>query len=125
MAVLCLLISLEINPAQAQLNENCTVSVVNRSARVDLKGKWSIANVPTGFGPVRARAVGVSNGTTSVGQSGLFTLIANQSTGFDASMLLGRVTPIPDLITITSSNSTLTSAGRSLTSPLPYIRKPE
>ena len=100
----------------SQLNENCTVSVLNRTAQVDANGNWSIANLPTGFGPVRARAVCVTNGTTSVGQSGLFTLIANQSTGFDATMILGLVTPIPDRVTVTSPNATLTSAG--VTTPL-------
>ena len=95
----------------AQLNENCTVSVLNRTVQVGTNGNWSIANVPAGFGPVRARAVCVNNGTTSVGQSGLFTVLPNQSTGFDATMILGPVTPIPDLITVTSPNPTLTSAG--------------
>ena len=110
-AILYLLISLQVNPAHAQLNENCTVSVLNRTARVDTNGNWSIANVPAGFGPVRARAVCLTNGTTSVGQSGLFTVLPNQSTGFDATMLLGPVTPIPDLVTLTSPSSTLASVG--------------
>ena len=81
-------------PVFAQLTPDCTDSVLNRTAQVDTNGNWSIANLPIGFGPVRARAVCVTNGTTSVGQSGLFTLIFNQSTGFDATMLLGPVTPL-------------------------------
>ncbi|MEP6536731.1 MAG: carboxypeptidase regulatory-like domain-containing protein [Bryobacteraceae bacterium] len=110
-AILYVLIGAQVNPASAQLSENCTVNLLNRTAQVDSNGNWSIANLPVGFGPVRARAVCVTNGTTSVGQSGLFTLIPNQSTGFDATMLLGPVTPIPDLVTVTSPNSTLASVG--------------
>src|SRR5215831_4202937 len=48
--------------APAQLNENCTVSILNRNARVDTNGNWRIDNVPIPFGPVRARATCVNNG---------------------------------------------------------------
>lgn len=44
----------------AQLNENCTVSVLNRTVQVDTNGNWSIANVPTGFRP-RPRQGSVSD----------------------------------------------------------------
>src|SRR5947207_1454237 len=53
----------------AQLNENCTVSILNRTAQVRPDGTWRIDNVPTGFGPVRARATCVENGVTRSGQS--------------------------------------------------------
>src|SRR5260370_6767369 len=42
--------------ALCQLNENCTVSILNRNARVDASGLWRIDNVPTLQGPVRASA---------------------------------------------------------------------
>ena len=42
-------------PAQAQLNENCTISILNRTAQVQPDGSWRIANVPGSFGSLRAR----------------------------------------------------------------------
>jgi len=38
------------SPAFAQLTPDCTVSILNRSAEVDINGNWSIANGPTGLG---------------------------------------------------------------------------
>jgi hypothetical protein len=84
----------------AQLNQNCTVSILNRTVPVDANGNWLVTGVPVGFSPVRARATCVNNGTVSQGQSGLFTLTANQATGFDATMILGVVQPIPDALTV-------------------------
>ena len=43
--------------AAAQLNQNCTVSVDNRTAQVDATGFWQIDNIPVASGLVRARAV--------------------------------------------------------------------
>ena len=56
-----------ISPAQAQLNESCTISILNRIAQVQPDGSWFIANVPGGFGDSRARATCVENGVTSTG----------------------------------------------------------
>ena len=42
-------------PAQAQLNENCVISILNRTAQVQPDGSWRIANVPGSFGSLRAR----------------------------------------------------------------------
>ncbi len=46
-------------PAQAQLNENCVISILNRTAQVQPDGSWRIANVPANFGALRARATRV------------------------------------------------------------------
>lgn len=48
--------------APAQLNEHCTVSVLNRNVRVNPDGSWVLPNVPANFGPVRARATCVEKG---------------------------------------------------------------
>lgn len=48
--------------AHAQLNENCTVSILNRTAQARPDGTWIATNVPANFGQVRARATCVENG---------------------------------------------------------------
>ncbi len=45
-------------PAQAQLNETCTISILNHTAQVQPDGSWRINNIPTTFGAVRARDLG-------------------------------------------------------------------
>ncbi len=37
-----------------ELNENCTVSVLNRTAYIQPDGSWDIPNVPSNMGQVRA-----------------------------------------------------------------------
>ena len=97
--------------AAAQLNQNCVVSILNRTVSVQTDGSWLVNNVPAGFGFVRARATCVQNGTTQFGQSGLFSINANQVTGFNANIVLGSTTPIPSSIAITTASPTLTQAG--------------
>src|SRR5258708_30484992 len=47
---------------RGQLNQNCTVSILNRNAQVDTNGNWQIDNFPSGFA-VRAVATCVNNGS--------------------------------------------------------------
>lgn len=56
----------------AELNENCVVSVLNRTVQVKPDGTWVLPNIPANFGPVRARATCVTNGITTAGESALF-----------------------------------------------------
>src|SRR5229473_6624566 len=63
--------------ARAQLNENCTVSVLNRTVRVSPDGSWVLPNVPANFGPVRARATCIVDGQTISGESDLFIVPTN------------------------------------------------
>jgi hypothetical protein len=44
----------------AQLDQNCTVSILNRSTHVDASGNWRIDNIPSTFGPLVARATCVN-----------------------------------------------------------------
>src|SRR5256885_410902 len=60
--------------ALAQLDQTCTVSVLNRTAVVDSEGTWVLPNVPSTMGLVRARAICVANGLTRVGQSDFFAV---------------------------------------------------
>ena len=98
-------------PAQAQLNENCTISILNRTAQVQPDGSWRIANVPGSFGSLRARATCVEGGVTVTGESSLIAFQAGIANGFDAEIVLGAATPIPESLAVSAPASTLTSAG--------------
>lgn len=96
--------------AAAQLDQNCVVSVLNRTVSVQPDGTWVLPNIPANFGPVRARASCVENGVTRFGQSDFFSIPANGSSNVP-SIVLGSVTPIPTAITISSPATTLGSPG--------------
>src|SRR5262245_39827099 len=64
-------------PVPPPLNEKCVVTILNRVAQVRPDGTWTVQNVPTNFGMVRARATCVSNGTTWGAESDLFTVPLN------------------------------------------------
>src|ERR1044072_806144 len=90
--------------AQAQkLDENCTVSVLNRTVRVNADGSWVLPNIPANFGQVKARATCVRNGVTTFGESAFFTIPVNGAVNLPA-IMLGPTTPIPTSLTITSSS---------------------
>ncbi|HEX7285305.1 MAG TPA: Ig-like domain-containing protein [Candidatus Angelobacter sp.] len=97
-------------PANAQLNENCVVSVLNRNVSVNHDGTWVLPNIPANFGQVRARATCVENGITHSGQSDLFTLPANGSVTLPP-IPLGATTPIPTALSVNTPITTLTTAG--------------
>ncbi len=99
--------------AQAQLNQNCTVSVLNRTVPVNPDGTWVLPNVPANLGQVKARATCVQNGQTIFGESGFFTIPANGAVNLPA-ITLGAVTPIPTLLTIAPSSISLTNAGQTV-----------
>jgi len=98
-------------PALAQLDQNCTVSILNRTTQVNADGTWQINNIPAGFGLVRARATCVENGQTLSGQSGLFSVDPNLVTGVDAHIVLGNTTPIPTSLTLSAASTSLTQLG--------------
>ncbi|HEX6098540.1 MAG TPA: Ig-like domain-containing protein [Thermoanaerobaculia bacterium] len=108
-ALICL--GTGLTSLQAQLHENCTVSILNRNGLVRPDGSWRVDNVPAGFGLVRARATCVENGVTRSGESSSFLIPANAVTGFDATIPLGATTPIPELMTVTATLQTLSSIG--------------
>jgi 6-phosphogluconolactonase (cycloisomerase 2 family) len=98
--------------AHGQLDEHCTISILNRSTQVQPDGTWHIDNVPAGFGFVRARATCVQDGKTQFGQSNLFQLNANHVTGFNAKIVLGSIVPIPTSLAIATPIPTLSQAGQ-------------
>ena len=96
--------------AWAQLNGNCTVSVLNRTAEAQSDGNWSIPNVPSGFGAVRARATCVENGQTASGSSGYFTVPANGTVSVEQ-IILGQAAPVPSSLIITAPGGAPTGVG--------------
>jgi hypothetical protein len=96
--------------AWSQLNENCTVSVLNRTAKVKPDGTWILPNVPANMGRVRARATCVTEGVTRSGQSGFFDISVNNSTDIPE-IPLEVVDPVPTSLTLVPSTITFTTLG--------------
>src|SRR5947208_8845411 len=109
-ALILLCMFLGVDPAMAQLNQNCVVSVLNRNVQVNADGTWVLPNIPANFGPVRARATCVNNGVTQFGQSDFFTIAANGSANVPH-IILGLTTPIPNSMSAVAQATTLSQAG--------------
>jgi hypothetical protein len=97
-------------PLFAQLNQNCTVSVLNRNVQAKADGTWVLPNIPANFGTVRARATCVEGGATRYGESAPFTIPANGSITLPP-IQIGQTTPIPTSVQLTSQTSTLSTVG--------------
>lgn len=110
-AAVCAVSALLIEPCAAQqLDQNCVVSVLNRTTQVSADGSWVLPNVPANFGLVRARATCVENGITTFGQSNLFALPAQVTINLPH-IQLGNPSPVPTSIAITAPTTTLTQTG--------------
>jgi hypothetical protein len=96
--------------AQTGLDQDCTVSVLNRNVRVGADGSWVLPNVPANFGQVRARATCIHAGLTVSGESDLFSLATNGVINLPE-ITLGISTPIPVSLRITPAHVSLTSEG--------------
>jgi hypothetical protein len=97
--------------ALGQLNQNCTISVLNRSVQANPDGTWVLPNVPANIGQVKARATCIQNGVTIFGESDFFTVPANGAVNLPA-ITLGATTPIPTALAIGPASLSLTSAGQ-------------
>jgi hypothetical protein len=93
------------------LDENCTVSVLNRTVRVNPDGSWVLPNIPANFGQVKARATCVRNGLTTSGESAFFTIPVNGAVNLPA-IVLGAATQVPASLSITPANPSFTAAGQ-------------
>src|SRR6185503_8220408 len=100
-----------VAPVQAQLNQNCVVSVLNRTVQVKPNGTWVVPNIPANFGRVRARATCVENGLTRSGESAYFTLASDQSINIPP-IVLGPTTPVPASVTLQATSATLNQQNR-------------
>ena len=99
--------------ASAQLNENCTVSVLNRTANVQADGTWTLPNTPANMGQVRARATCVDpeNGVTISGQSDYITVTANGITNAGEIMFGDDYEQVPSSLNISSDTTIFNSGG--------------
>ena len=109
-AVVALLVCAPDEARAQQLNENCTVSVLNRNVRVNPDGSWVLPNVPANFGFVRARATCIVNGQTISGESEPFLVPANGVVNLPE-IHFGSLTPIPTSLTIAAPTRLLTELG--------------
>ena len=100
----------QTTPSTQHLNENCTVSILNRTAQANPDGTWFIPNAPANFGQVRARATCVENGMTLSGQSAYFTIPVNGAITLPP-IVLGAADPIPASLQVASATTTLTAIG--------------
>jgi hypothetical protein len=101
LSIAFLLLAVAATPAAAQLNENCTVSVLNRSVQVARNGSWILPNVPANVGFIRARATCVENGVTRSGQSDYFLVPPNGVVDV-AAIQFATAAPIPATIVLTA-----------------------
>src|SRR5215213_1051798 len=99
--------------AQSQLNQDCMVSVLNRTVRVNADGSWVLPNVPANFGQVKARATCVRNGVTSSGESDYYTIPANGIVNLPT-IVMGSTTQIPAALTLTPANPSFTALGQTI-----------
>ena len=87
-----------------ELNDKCVINILNRTIQVASNGGWSLPNVPSNQGAVKARATCINDdGSTSSGQSGYFNLITNGLTPV-GDILFAEQEPIPSDINFFSPN---------------------
>jgi hypothetical protein len=103
-------IALSNSSVAVELNDKCVINILNRTIQVASNGGWSLPNVPSNQGAVKARATCINDdGSTSSGQSGYFNLITNGLTPV-GDILFAEQEPIPSDINFFSSNQlTLTT----------------
>lgn len=98
--------------AAAQLNEHCTVSVLNRTAQVASDGRWYIPNIPSDQGLVRIRATCTENGITRTGASAFFRVPTNGEIGVPE-IIFEDVPQIPATLKLSAGETTLGAIGDS------------
>jgi hypothetical protein len=111
--MIALAICLACLPALAQLNQNCTVSVLNRTVSVNPDGSWVLPNIPANFGPVKARATCIQNGVTVSGESDFFTVPANGAENLPV-IKLGSASQIPVSLSISPKSLSFTTQGQTI-----------
>ena len=95
----------------AQLDDTCTVSAFNRSARVQADGVWVLPNIPADQGQVRIRATCVDQGAVRSGQSDWITIPANGARHVDRISFDTQVL-IPVTLDLASPVLVLTAIGQ-------------
>jgi hypothetical protein len=110
---LAILIAVIAGPAFGQLNEHCTVSVLNRTAQVQRDGRWVINNIPANQGPVRARVLCVENGVLRTGSSNWFVVPVDGTIGI-TDITFDSPPPIPATLALTAPRPVMREVGESM-----------
>lgn len=95
----------------AELDENCLVSILNRTAIPQPDGSYILPNTPSNIGRVRARATCVENGVTRSGQSDYLEFNPLSRAVLVPPIVFGQTEPIPDSLVISSPATTLGTVG--------------
>jgi len=108
-----MLLASTVTHALPTLNQTCTVNVLNRTVQVQPDGSWTLPNVPSNMGQVRARVTCIQNGQTISGQTGFFLIIdgGNSNAGaFEFTV----PDPVPTRLSIAPGGNAILEAEASL-----------
>ena len=86
------------------LDQDCMVNILNRSVQGFPGGGFTMPNVPSTMGQIRARATCVRNGVTISGQTDYFSVINNATVNV-GDFLTGAVNPIPSSLAFTHTGN--------------------
>ena len=98
--VLLLMLATPISVMANILDQDCVVNVLNRIVQVGADGSWTMPNVPSSMGQIRARVTCVRNGVTTAGQTDYFTVQTNGITNA-GNVVFGSTEPVPESLDIT------------------------
>jgi hypothetical protein len=113
-ATMLLAVCMAAPAAFAQLNERCTVSVLNRTAHVRFDGSWILPNVPSGPAMLRAWATCVENGVTRTGASGYFVVSTRGSVDSTEISFAPATAATPASLTLAAPASRIETIGGTL-----------
>ncbi|RLA48062.1 MAG: hypothetical protein DRR06_00505, partial [Gammaproteobacteria bacterium] len=98
------------------INQDCVVSILNRTVRAEVDGSFEMPNVPATMGSIKARATCVRDGQTITGETDYFSVKRDDSVDVGA-FYIGVAEAIPVTLSVTniSGNSVvLSSIGASM-----------
>ena len=103
-----------------EIDESCTVSILNRSEQVNEGGWFGIANVPVERGLFRLRVYCMRDGETIYGQTDFFEPSSIPDRISVGEITLGELDPLPVSVAVTGPVSSLSCL--LYTSPSPRDR---
>jgi len=92
----------------AALDQNCVVNILNRTVQVSPQGGWSMPNVPSNMGNIRARATCIQNNKTISGESDYFNVTLNGITQV-GDIKFGTNQPVPVSLAFSQPGTTTLS----------------
>lgn len=107
-AVLFSVLSLiALKSSAVTLNEKCVINILNRTIQVSADGGWTLGNVPSNMGQIRARATCLlDDGQTISGQSEYFSISAGFNTK-TSDIIFEKLDPIPSAISFSTVDTLL------------------